>query len=167
MSALLHHKLELAIVAWLEANRGDLFPGVNIVASHTNAQQTFPEMVVRCQRAQMHPDFDGCGRRFPMMVPTGFSVAVNSEDVESHGASIGQWIAALDELLQTPAEDGGAEYSALIASLNPPASGPETRPQKDLYVYAIHPGEDEDGVDGLVWGDMMGLEIIAQNGDPS
>lgn len=168
--ALLHHKLERAIVAWIIANQGEHFPGVRIVGAHTSEVETDedavkPELIVACMKGQPHPEFDGCGRRMPQVVECRMHFRVGAKG-NAHEETIAVWLDELEEIITEPAQDGGDEYSKLIADLNPPASGADTRTIKPLYLYAVHPSDDAGEFDGVVFDEQIGLEIVAQNGDP-
>lgn len=165
--ALLHHKLEQAIVAWLETNRGGLWPGVRIVAAHTSEVDVpTPFLVVACMKSAVHPDFAGCGRKMPHVAQVMFAIKLCSAGVD-HSATIAEWLMDLDDLLTQPAEDGGEDYTKLIADLNPPATGADGRAIKGLYVFAVHPDGDSGELEEADYLETIALEIVAQNGDPT
>lgn len=173
----LHHKLEAAITAWVEANRGDLFPGVTIIPAHATVEPPLPYLGVWCERAQPHPDFPGYGRGYPKLCPVVFEFRLCAEDAledqeeqgpvdretgQVHSDTIAKWLEALNVLLAGESE----QYQALREALNIPQEGADTRAVKGLYVTAVHLGELTSQPEGRQWGEVLALEIIAQDRDP-
>lgn len=174
---LLHHKVELALVAYITANRANLLPGVSIVPAHIQERPDYPCLIVSCLRGSPHPDFAGCGRAFPQVVPAVFAFRENANDAP-HETTLGAWSGALEGILAARVDDTAPRYAELLAAdrldysdlliaLNPPATGPDTRVQPALYVHAIHPLEDHGDFDGEAWDENLALEFHAQNGVPS
>jgi len=170
-TALLSHKLERAIVAWLTANHGGLLTGWNILPGHTNAENPpIPLLVVACMKPRPHPDFEGCGRAFPQIVETTLEFRQRGKG-HPHETDIAPIVGGVDALLASRPtgreDDETADYLQLITDLNPPATGPDTRTITPLYVFAIHPDGDFGEFDGADYCEQLGLQIIAQNGEPS
>jgi hypothetical protein len=165
-TALLHHKLERAIAAWLTANKGDLLAGYTILPAHTNVRDVeLPYLVVACMKARPHPEFDGCGRGFPQLVEARLHLKVLAQG-NAHETTVAVDIGAVDALISARLAADAADYTQIISDLNPPASGPDGRTIKPLFITAIHPDDDAGDFEEHSYDEQLGLQIIAQNGEP-
>lgn len=174
----LHHKLENALASWLIANRGDRFAGVEIVPAHATTEPPLPYLGVWCERAQPHPDFPGFGKGYPRVCTVVFEFRTCAEDEASeeesagavdhetgqvHAATIAGWLEDLHTLLAGESGD----YQVIRDALNIPIEGPDTRYITQLYITAIHLGDVSSSMNGVQWGEVLALEIIAQDSDPA
>lgn len=169
--ALLALKLETALVAWLNANKGSDLSGVTICAAHGVAEVPPPYIAVLGLRSPKHPDMEKlAGASLPRRCEVQFLLSVNARDEanatspKTYATSAGQWAAELQRILT--GSDGA--FTQLATDLNPPASPPDTRAVTGLRILSASgsgPGislmDESSNVAGSEWHELLTLEIDA------
>ena len=158
MNALIHLKLEAALLAYFIAYRASDFPGVTAVAGHGNTAPVVPFLAISVQEARPHPDFAAvAGRAFPEITTAAFVLRANATDATFESTARG-WLDLLDTMIAHDAGTG-TDYARLLAYINAGAAA-----WAPITAIAIHPAESTDNSDGESWEAILRIELVAQNG---
>jgi len=154
--ALLPVKLEIVLVAWLLAKRGELLPGVTIFGAHAPGEPpAVPWLSVYCSGDHTHPDFaEVNGTGWPKLATVYFTLRIHKALDFYETAS--RWAAEIQGLLT-------GDDSTLLADLN---AGGDFHPAGGLHVFGLAEAEDSLTYQSAARLVTFGIEFTAQTGDP-
>ena len=162
-------KLETALVAWINTNKGSDLSGLTICSARATTEVAPPYLAVLCMRAPKHPDCEAFqGASWPRRAEVHFLIAANARDeanvsTRTYATGIGKWAAELQRILT--GSDG--KFTQLAADLNPPTSGADTRTVTGLYIFKDGQGpfislmDESSTFAGTEWHELLVLEIDA------
>jgi hypothetical protein len=168
MSLPIRIKLERALVRYLKSKAvaGTRLASISIVAGHTATEPELPYLVVYVGAAPPHPDLPAeTGVRLCKPV---FHLKTSASDEER--AKADDRFEELDTFLMEPMNDN-VGYSdenkaggRLLAALNKPASGGDSRPVelRKFHAYDFTPADDQGAHQGAAWHDQRAFDCPCQ-----
>jgi hypothetical protein len=151
----LHRKVERAITLYLQAQqtRGRL-AGLTVAEGHTADEPRLPWLAVYARNPRPVEEMPPETRI--KSVELVLHQKTHSDDEARADAD--RRLRELDEIFADPA--------CIIEALNIPSVGPDRRQVKELYIYAIHEGDQPEEAEGEAWNDQHVFEVICQDWDP-
>ena len=152
----LHRKVERALTQYLQAQqKKGLLAGLTIGEGHSAETPEIPWLSVYAQGPKPADDMPPETRI--KSVEVVLHQKTHSDDEARAAAD--RRLRDLDVIFADP--------EPIRVALNIPRGGsPDLRQVKELYIYAIHEGDQPEEAEGNAWNDQHLLEVICQNWDP-
>lgn len=164
MALTLSAKILAAITGYLQANAATIGIASDHIHSGTSTSEPSGDfLVVSLGKLEPHPEL-------PQVKGGKLSLTYHSAGTVggSERAGVDAILEKLDTFLMKPPDDnatwsqGNPEAGALLAALNKPASGPDSRTIKPLHFYYFGPSEESNDADTEGWQDQLSYDLIAQ-----
>lgn len=152
----LHRKIEKALVQYLHLTqkKDRVLKGITIEEGHSAKEPKIPWLAVYARNPKPADDMPPETRIKNVELVLHLKTHSDDEAREDGDARLEE----IDAIF--------ADFEKIIAFLNHPETGPDMRQVKEVYVYAIHEGDQPEQAEDEVWNDQRVFEVIAQNWDP-
>ncbi len=161
----IRRKLEVSVAHYLRTAMARC--GLTIVEGHTGAEPQLPYLVVYCGEGAPAEDLEGQGEWILSLV---LHLKTSADDESRKAAD-----ARMEEVTEImgkpedpaePISDENPAGGAIRLALNKPASGPDVRKVRGIYLHQIWPADDRSQFEeGGAWHDQATYEAAVFEGD--
>lgn len=164
MSRVLRQKVVAALVGYCQANAATLgISSSKIVPQTSTSEPELDYWVIAVTRAERDPELPEI---WMLDVVVQLKSAGTPDGTER--TAVDAKLDAMHTLLMQPPDDNATwsqnnpEAGVLLAALNKPASGTDSRAVKPLHIYDLYPADDSSGSHEEGWVDTLRYTVRAQ-----